>query len=74
MVKYGWLIIEPLVNLKINLGNVPEDLAAKALYGKVVESGKEDAKSHLLRFTSVSPEIASYFLAHQQHAQALKKR
>jgi class 3 adenylate cyclase/HAMP domain-containing protein len=60
--------VELLTNLKMNLGNVYEELAVKDFYGKVMERLGENGNGYLVRFTSVPPEVASYFQAHQQHA------
>ena len=60
--------VEPLTNLKMNLGDVYEELAVKDFYGKVMERSRENGHSYLVRFTSVPPEVVSYFQAHQQHA------
>lgn len=57
-----------LTNLKMNLGDVYEELAVKDFYAKVIERSGKDGHSYLVRFTSVPPEIVSYFQAHQQHA------
>ena len=61
--------MELLTNLKMNLGNVYEELAVKDFYGKVMEHLGENGNSYLVRFTSVPPEVVSYFQAHQQHAE-----
>ena len=60
--------LDPLTNIKMGLGDVHEELAEKHFYGKVVECTKNDKKRCVVRFTSVPPEIASYFLAHQEYA------
>ena len=60
--------VELLTNLKMNLGGVYEELAVKDFYAKVIERSGKDGHSYLVRFTSVPPEVASYFQAHQQHA------
>jgi class 3 adenylate cyclase/HAMP domain-containing protein len=57
-----------LTNIKMNLGNVPEELASKAFYGKVIESTGKDPYRYVVRFTSASPEIAAYFQALRQYA------
>jgi adenylate cyclase len=57
-----------LTNLKMNLGDVYEELAVKDFYAKVIERSGKDGHSYLVRFTSVPPEVVSYFQAHQQHA------
>jgi len=60
--------LEPLTNLKMNLGDVPEELAAKDFYGKAVKSSGENGHTQIVRFTSVPPEIGFYFQAFLQHA------
>jgi class 3 adenylate cyclase/HAMP domain-containing protein len=60
--------MELLTNLKMNLGNVYEELTVKDFYGKVMERLREKGNNYLVRFTSVPPEVVSYFQAHQQHA------
>jgi adenylate cyclase len=60
--------VELFTNLKMNLGDVYEELAVKDFYGKVMERLGENGNSYLVRFTSVPPEVVSYFQAHQQHA------
>lgn len=59
--------VELLTNLKMNLRDVYEALAVKDFYGKVMEHLGENRHSYLVRFTSVPPEVVSYFQAHQQH-------
>jgi class 3 adenylate cyclase/HAMP domain-containing protein len=60
--------VEPLTNLKMNLKGVYEELAVKDFYGKVIEHMGESGNSYLVRFTSIPPEVVSYFQAHLQHA------
>ena len=60
--------VEQFTNLKMNLKEVYEELAVKDFYGKVIELLGEDGHSYMIRFTSVPPEVVSYFLAHQQYA------
>jgi adenylate cyclase len=60
-----------LANLKMNLGDVHENLANKDFYGKVTESPTGNQQKYLVRFTSVPPEVDAYFQSHLQHA---KKR
>ncbi|MDX2499912.1 MAG: adenylate/guanylate cyclase domain-containing protein [Deltaproteobacteria bacterium] len=57
-----------LANMKLNLGNVDENLAHKDFYGKVIEQLNNNEQSHLVRFTSVPPEVDAYFQSHLQHA------
>jgi adenylate cyclase len=59
--------VEILTNLKMNLGEVDEKLAARDLYGKVMGRSGEDGQAHVVRFTSVPPEVDAYFQSHRQH-------
>ena len=52
----------------MNLVDVPEELALKDIYGKVIERMDDDAYRYLVRFTSTPPEVASYFQAILQYA------
>jgi len=60
--------LEILTNLKMNLENVTEGLAAKNFYGKIVEPEGESPQAQKVRFTSVPPEVDSYFQAHLQYS------
>jgi len=60
--------IEVLTNLKMNLGDVDEKLAAKDFYGKVTGRSGEKGFTHMVRFTSVPPEVDAYFQALLQYA------
>ena len=55
--------VKILTNLKMNLGDVDEKLAARDFYGKVIERSGEDGQTHMVRFTSVPPEVDAYFQA-----------
>ena len=59
--------IEVLTNLKMNLGDVDEKLAAKDFYGKVTRCSGEKGFTSLVRFTSVPPEVDAYFQALLQY-------
>ena len=61
--------VEMLTNLKMNFGDVDENLAIKFFYGKVFENAAPNEKIHLVRFTSLPPEIDAYFQSHRQHSQ-----
>ncbi len=61
-------------NLKTNLKNVPKELALKDFYRKVIGCPREDKLSYMLRFTSVPPEVVSYFLAHREFANNSRQR
>ena len=60
--------LEPLTNLKMNVGNVNEKLSARDFYGKVIERSEDNGLTHVIRFTSVPPEVDAYFQSHRQHA------
>jgi hypothetical protein len=60
--------VKSLTNLKMNLGDVDEKLAARDFYGKVIERLGESGQIHMVRFTSVPPEVDAYFQSHRQHA------
>jgi len=51
----------------MNLSDVPEELASRDFYGKVIETAGEAPNSYRIRFTSASPEIAAYFQALRQY-------
>ena len=57
-----------LANMKMNLGDVDEELAAKGFYGKVIEQSRKQGNTYLVRFTAVPPEISAYFQALRQYA------
>jgi adenylate cyclase len=59
--------LELLTNVKMNLVDVPEELASKDFYGKVIQCTKKDAGRYIVRFTSASPEVAAYFQALRQY-------
>ncbi len=60
-----------LTNLKMNLRDVDANLAIRYFYGKVIEYAGKNEKIHLVRFTSVPPEIDAYFQSHRQHSTIL---
>ncbi len=55
--------LEPLTNLKLNLSDVSDDLSQKDFFGKIIKDFDRNKFTHLLRFTSVPPEISAYFQA-----------
>jgi class 3 adenylate cyclase len=61
--------LELLTNLKMNLKDVPDELAAKDFYGKVIEHKEDQEQTQVVQFTALIPEISSYFQAFLQHAQ-----
>ena len=60
--------VEVMSNLKMNLGDVDEKLSSKDFYGKVIKRSEEKGEIHIVRFTSVPPEIDAYFQALMQYA------
>ncbi len=60
--------LEPLTNLKMNIGDVDEKLTNRDFYGKVIGCSEENRQKHVIRFTSVPPEVDAYFQSHRQHA------
>jgi len=60
--------VDMMTNLKMNLGDVNEKLSARNFYGKVIKRSGEKEKNHVVYFTSVPPEVDSYFHAFRQHA------
>ena len=57
-----------MTNLKMNLGDVDENLSVRDFYGKVIKRSEEKEQTHVVHFTSVPPEIDAYFQALRQHA------
>jgi class 3 adenylate cyclase/HAMP domain-containing protein len=60
--------VEILSNLKMSLVDVDEKLTARNFYGKVIEHSGGNGQTHMVRFTSVPPEVDAYFQSHRQHA------
>ncbi len=60
---------EPMSNMKMNLHDVDEALAVRNLYAKVIRGADGDARTYLVHFTSVPPEVDAYFQAHLRHAE-----
>lgn len=60
--------VEALTNLKMNLADVDVRLSARDFYGKITGSSEEKRQAHLVHFTSVPPEVDSYFQALQKYA------
>ena len=56
--------LAPMSDLRMQLVEVSEALAAREFYGKVVHCGAGGAR---VRFTAVPPEIDAYFEALRQH-------
>jgi len=55
--------LEPMINLKLNLSDVSDDLCQKDFFAKIIKDSSEDKQTYTLRFTSVPPEISAYFQA-----------
>jgi len=55
--------LEPLTNLKLNLSDVSDDLSQRDFFGKIIKDSSKNKHTHILRFTSVPPEISAYFQA-----------
>lgn len=55
--------VELMTNIKMNLREVDEWLASKDFYGKIVASHGKGRGTHLIQFTSLPPEVGSYFQA-----------
>jgi adenylate cyclase len=60
--------VEVMTNLKLNLGDVDVKLSARDFYGKVIERSEKNRQIHVVRFTSIPPEVDAYFQSHRQHA------
>jgi len=60
--------VELLTNLKMNLGDVDDELPANDFYGKVIRGLGTDGHTHVIRFTSIPPEVVAYFQALRQYA------
>ncbi len=66
--------VDMLTNFKMNLRDVDDNLVIKYFYGKVIEQAEKNEKIHMVRFTSVPPEIDAYFQSHLQHSAILQTR
>ena len=60
--------IELLTNLKMDLGDVSDELPGNDFYGKVIKRLGKDGHTHVVRFTSIPPEIVAYFQALRKYA------
>jgi adenylate cyclase len=60
--------VEVLSNVKMNLVDAGKNLAARDFYGKVTKSSRDNLHIHEVHFTSVPPEVDSYFQALQKYA------
>jgi len=61
--------IKVLANFKMSLEDVDAKLSTKYFYGKVIKRSKQNGKIHMIRFTSIPPDVDAYFQAHRQHAE-----
>ena len=57
-----------MTNLRMSLADVEDDLKAKTFYGKIIERSVQGNNSYMIRFTSIPPEVSSYFQAFRKHA------
>ena len=60
--------VELLTNIKMNLGDVDDELPPNDFYGKVIKRLGNDGQIHVIRFTSIPPEIVAYFQALRKYA------
>jgi adenylate cyclase len=60
--------VEIMTNLKMNLGDVDENLSVRDFYGKVVKRSEERKLTHVIHFTSVPPEVDAYFQALRRYS------
>jgi len=60
--------IELLTNLKMDLGDVGDELPGNDFYGKVIKRLGKDGHTHVIQFTSIPPEIVAYFQALRKYA------
>jgi adenylate cyclase len=60
--------VDMMTNLKMNLGDVDEKLSCRDFYGKAIERSGDKGQIHLVRFTSLPPEVDAYFQAHRQYS------
>ena len=76
--KSAWIVLnqtlDPLTNLKLNLGALGDEAPAQDFYGKIVKRLDPKAHLHLVGFTSVPPEVAAYFQALRQYAVKLENK
>jgi len=59
--------LDILTNIKMNLKDVPDELASRDFYAKLTEVINKAPHRYRIRFTSASPEIAAYFQALRQY-------
>jgi hypothetical protein len=60
--------VELLTNLKMNLGDVDDEFPTNYFYGKVIKRLGKDGHTHMIRFTSIPPEVVAYFQALRKYA------
>jgi adenylate cyclase len=60
--------VDTMTDLKMNLADVEEKLSSRDFYGKVIKLSREAEQPHLVHFTSVPPEVDSYFQAFRRHS------
>ncbi len=60
--------VDPMTNVKMNLEDVDEALAARDFYSKVTRAVDAGSRTYVVHFTSVPPEVDAYFQAHLRYA------
>ena len=60
--------VEILLNIRLNLTRLGEELATRNVYAKVIRRTGDDAPRYVIHFTSIPPEIAAYLAAHREFA------
>jgi len=63
-------LAEPMANLKMNLEDVDEALAARDFYSKVTREIDAEARVYAVHFTAMPPEVDAHFQAHLRYARA----
>ncbi len=71
--KYGEVVTEGpvklLTNLKLNLDDVEGNLSSKDFYCKVTGIVNDEKTRIMINFTSIPPEVSSYFQALRKYAE-----
>jgi len=60
--------VESMTNIRINLADVYEELAAKDFYAKVMDKSNVGDNRYIVRFTSMPPEVYAYLQAYLKHS------
>ena len=61
--------VEIMTNLKMNLGDVDENLSVRDFCGKVIKGSEEKEQPHVVYFTSVLSEVDAYSCGFTQSRQ-----